>query len=304
MHGGSTTKSLTGSRLGWVLRFSAAAVVVMLGANLLVVAAERRLPDPLRYYSDRVQTLVTEMDRLQAAGVRSDLVFAGTSQAGARDRPPDRRPDPRLEVDRERRASRDAGPDHQAVAARGGRTSAAPAPRSSGGSRASTSTAAAPTRGSTATTPRVGDAARGARRSRRDLPERRRRRASPIAAPRPLQARHRLQDGKPADAAAAAAERAPRPDVHAPRPLSGAPRRSSGTCAARLLGNFRVTPEYLDAFRTTLEQLHRDGVETAVVIMPVSTQFREATRRAPSSTKPGSAWPRAPRRPPARRSST
>lgn len=78
---GDDSSSRAGSRLGWVLRFGTAAVAVFFVANFAVVAAEDRLPNPRRYLSPRTEQLVGDMDRLQAAGVRADMVFAGTSQA-------------------------------------------------------------------------------------------------------------------------------------------------------------------------------------------------------------------------------
>ncbi|MGZ4688393.1 MAG: hypothetical protein ACXVJW_04230 [Acidimicrobiia bacterium] len=287
MRGGSTTKSLTGSRLGWVLRFSAAAVVVMLGANLLVVAAERRLPDPLRYYSDRVQTLVTQMDRLKAAGVRSDLVFAGTSQAG-------RGIDPRVvgQTLGWKWTGNVAVPGTQAPITKRWlleeveprlhprRVVWAASSIDFNGGRPDPGIG----RYNAAVATRRGALGEADEIFQNDVPVARHR--SQLRNPYKLGTA--LQDGKPPTPPQQPLSALLGPTFRAPTTFGGAA-AELGYMRSTLLGNFRVTREYLDAFRTTLEQLHRDGVETALVIMPVSTQFREAH---PKGAEQYEAWKR------------
>lgn len=81
MHAGGDDTSSRSRRLAWILRFGAGALAIFVGANVAVVVADRRLPEPRRYLSPRTEQLVGEMDRLRDAGVRKDVLFVGTSQA-------------------------------------------------------------------------------------------------------------------------------------------------------------------------------------------------------------------------------
>jgi hypothetical protein len=272
MRGGRSDTDGTGSRLGWLLRFGVAAIVVFVGANAVVQVAERRLPNPETYYSPRAQTLVQEMDRLRDHGVRSDLLFAGTSQA-ARGIVPAvvgaelgmrwtgnvalpgsqatitkrwmlQEVEPRLHPRRVvwgissidfNGARPDPGLPHYdaAIATRPGVLGAADKTFSS-------------------------DVAIARHRSQlRD----------------PYKLLTTLQQGKPR-------KPPPQPLHNLLGPIFKAPASAQGQqtelsyLSQTLLGHFRVTKNYLDAYRDTLEQLRRDGVDVAVVIMPVSSQFR------------------------------
>jgi hypothetical protein len=48
------------------------------------------------------------------------------------------------------------------------------------------------------------------------------------------------------------------------------------------LGNFRVTQPYIDAFQSTLRSLREQGIQALVVIMPVPTGFRLAHPEGPA----------------------
>lgn len=62
-----------------VLAFVAALLVVVGGTELAVRAAASRLPEPLEHFSGQSQTVVDDMDVLQAHGITSRLTFVGTS---------------------------------------------------------------------------------------------------------------------------------------------------------------------------------------------------------------------------------
>jgi hypothetical protein len=287
MRGGSKTTGVTRSRLGWVLRFGAAAVVVVVAANVLVNLAERRLPTPLRYYSERTQTLVGEMDRLQAAGVRSDLVFAGTSQA-------ERGVDPRtvgqalgwqwtgnvaipgtqspitkrwlLEEVEPRLHPRRVVWGISSIDFNGGK----PNP---GIPRYNASVATR--QGLLGEADEIFQDDFAVARHRSQLRD-------------PYKLATLLREGKPADAPKRALAKLLGPTFRA---TAGAKGKAAELRYLHfgLLAGFKVTPEYLDAFRSTLEELHRDGVETAVVIMPVSTQYRDGHPKGPAQYE---AWKR------------
>ena len=264
--GGTDTNGRTGSRLGWLARFGAGAIAVLLGANVLVIVAERRLPGPARYLSPRTEQLVDEMDRLQAAGVRSDLLIAGTSQAARGIIPRVLRRD--LGV---RTVGNISIPGSQApVTKRWLLEEVEPRlhPRCvAWGVSSIDFNGARPDPGILRY-----DAALATRKG--PLGE-----ADEILADTLAIAKHRsqlrdpyklgkqLKDGKPT-----AAPRKPLRELLAPV-RKAAPSAAGKEAELRflqntLLGSFKVTPEYLDAYRTTLEALRDDRVRTAVVIMP------------------------------------
>lgn len=80
--GGTTgsRRTVTRSRVRWLAGFVAGALAVILVADGAVRLAERRLPAQDDYYDVRARDVVADMDRLQAAGVRSNAVLVGTSQ--------------------------------------------------------------------------------------------------------------------------------------------------------------------------------------------------------------------------------
>ena len=62
-----------------VITFVVAMLVVIAGSELAVRAAANHLPEPLDHFSGQSQTVVDDMDILQAHGIRSWLTFVGTS---------------------------------------------------------------------------------------------------------------------------------------------------------------------------------------------------------------------------------
>jgi hypothetical protein len=62
-----------------VLMWLAGFLVVFLGAELAVRVVGNQLPEPLRYFSGHAQIFVHDMDTLRDAGVESELTFVGTS---------------------------------------------------------------------------------------------------------------------------------------------------------------------------------------------------------------------------------
>jgi hypothetical protein len=286
--GGSDTKGRTGSRLGWLLRFGVGALVVFIGANAFVVVAERRLPDPPRYLSPRTEQLAGEMDRLKEAGVRSDLLFAGTSQAA-------RGVVPRVVGSALglRWTGNVAIPGSQApVTKRWLLEEVEPRlhPRcvvwglssiDFNGARPDPGVA----RYNAALATRQGLLGT----------------ADEILADNVAVAEHRSQLRDPYKLGKLLEEA--KPSARPTRPLHallGAVHKNGPTTARgkhtellflehTLLANFRVTPDYLGAYRTTLEQLADRGVKTAVVIMPVSSTYKGAH---PKGTAEYQAWKR------------
>lgn len=61
------------------LQWAAGFLVIVLGAELAVRATASKLPEPLDYFSADSQTVVDDMNVLQAHHVQSDLTFVGTS---------------------------------------------------------------------------------------------------------------------------------------------------------------------------------------------------------------------------------
>ncbi len=59
----------------WIAGF----LVILLGAELGVRALANHLPEPLDYFSGQAQTVVHDMNVLRQHGIRSDLTFIGTS---------------------------------------------------------------------------------------------------------------------------------------------------------------------------------------------------------------------------------
>ena len=57
-------------------------------------------------------------------------------------------------------------------------------------------------------------------------------------------------------------------------PTAGAVAKEAGYLRGTLLGDFGVTPAYMNTFEQTLRSLHKQGIETAVVVMPVSSRYR------------------------------
>jgi hypothetical protein len=64
----------------WWLGFAASFLVVVLGAELGIRLGEDRISQPLHYFSGNAETVVHDMEVLQAAGIKSDIAFVGTSQ--------------------------------------------------------------------------------------------------------------------------------------------------------------------------------------------------------------------------------
>lgn len=80
---GGTTGSpgiVTGARARWIIGFVVGLAAVVVIADGAVGLAERRLAPQDDYYDVRARDVVTDMDRLEAGGVRSDVVLVGTSQ--------------------------------------------------------------------------------------------------------------------------------------------------------------------------------------------------------------------------------
>lgn len=65
-------------RVRWV-QWLAGFLIVVLGAELAVRVLADRLPEPLDHFSVHAQRTVNDLEALEAAGVRSDLTFVGTS---------------------------------------------------------------------------------------------------------------------------------------------------------------------------------------------------------------------------------
>jgi hypothetical protein len=61
--------------VGWLVGF----LVVVLGAEMLVRVSESHLNEPLDYFSRPAQSMVHDMEVLEAHHIRSDLTFVGTS---------------------------------------------------------------------------------------------------------------------------------------------------------------------------------------------------------------------------------
>lgn len=273
MRGGvSDENGRTGSRLGWLLRFGAGAIVVFVGANFFVVAAERRLADPARYLSPRTEQLVHEMDQLEDTGVRANLLFAGTSQA-ARGIVP--------RVVGEQLGLPDTGnvaiPGSQApVTKRWLLEEVVPRlhPRCVVWGLSSIDfNGQRPDPG----LPRY-NAALATRPGTLGA-------ADEILADNVPVAKHRSQLRDPYRIAQELKHAKPPEPPERPLdallgPVLKGPTNQKGKYAEllflqrTLLANFRVTPDYLDAYRTTLEQLKQDGVNTAVVLMPVSLAYK------------------------------
>jgi len=70
----------TRAHLRWAATFLVGLLAVVLVAEVGLRAVESRLPTPREYYDTRPQDLVRGMNRLEAAGVHSDITFVGTSQ--------------------------------------------------------------------------------------------------------------------------------------------------------------------------------------------------------------------------------
>jgi hypothetical protein len=259
------------TRLGWVVQFGAAALFVVVVANVAVVAAESRLPNPRRYLSPRTEQLVQDMDRLQAAGVRSDLLFVGTSQAA-------RGVVPKVvgsELDLPW-VGNVAIPGSQApVTKRWTLEEVVPRlhPRcvvwglssiDLNGGRPDPSI----DRYDAALATRKGVLGRADEQLAEVLPIARHR--SQLRDPYKLGSELRTVEppAKPPH---------PLPQLLGPVLKKPASEKAKATEAAflkkTLLGNFEMTPEYRDAFAQTLRDLHRDGVRTAVVLMPVSATY-------------------------------
>jgi hypothetical protein len=271
MRGNGDENARRGTRLGWIASFGAAALAVILVANIAVVAAGSRLPDPRRYLSPRTEQLVHDMDRLQAAGVRSDMVFVGTSQAargivpkvvgeelglpwvGNVAIPGSQAPVTKrwtLEEVMPRLRPRCVVWGLSSIDLNGGR----PDPSI--------------TRYDAALATRKGALGR----ADEELAD-----VFPIA-------RHRsqLRDPYKLGSELRTVEPPAKPD-HPLHQLLGPvlkePASAQGKEAearflrSTLLGSFDMTPEYRDAFTQTLRRLHRDDVTTAVVLMPVSATY-------------------------------
>ncbi len=288
MRGGRSDKvGRTGSRLGWLVRFGAGALAAFVAANAIVVFAERRLANPLRYMSPRTEQLAGEMDRLQAAGVRGDMLFAGTSQA-ARGIVP--------QVVRQQLGLGFTGnvaiPGSQAPVTKrwlleevvprlhprcvvwglssidfnGGRPDPA-LPRYN---------AALSTRsGALGTADEILADNVAVARHRSQLRD-------------PYRLTQELRKPKPADPPEKPLDALLGPVVKAPSDPNGKYAELS-FLQRTLLANFRVTPDVVDAYRTTLEQLRKDGVKTAVVLMPVSVPYRDSH---PKGARQYDAWKR------------
>src|SRR5205814_500643 len=54
-------------------------LVVVLGSEVAVRAAQHHLPEPRHYFSIPAETYVHSMNTLRAHGIRSDITFVGTS---------------------------------------------------------------------------------------------------------------------------------------------------------------------------------------------------------------------------------
>ena len=67
--------------MGWI-RFSIALLAFLLAAEFGLHAFDDRLPQPMDWFNGQARFLVAEMDRTAEAGVRSDIVFAGSSMVG------------------------------------------------------------------------------------------------------------------------------------------------------------------------------------------------------------------------------
>lgn len=276
------------SRRRWLASFLAAALVVVGGAEVAVRLLDRRLPTPREYYSDRAQTVAHDMDRWRRAGIRSDLVFVGTSQVA-------RGAVPRVFEDRLGLSwvGNVALPGAQTpVVQRWMTEEVMPRLRPR---RVVYGISSIDFNGGRPQ-PVIDqyDAARATR-------------AGPMAAiDREFSgtvalAEHRAELRDPVKLAEAA--RGTRAAPGRPKPLAELlpqlSKRPTGVNYAqkglqylreKQLGNFTVTPGYLGAFRSTLESLHSAGVETVVVVMPVPSQYRIAHPRGPAQYE---AWKRA-----------
>src|SRR5689334_5148287 len=271
MRGNGESSGRRGTRTGWIVRFCAAALGVLVVANVAVVAAESRLPNPRRYLSPRTEQLVKDMDRLQAAGVRSDMLFVGTSQAA-------RGIVPKVvgsELDLPW-VGNVAIPGSQApVTKRWTLEEVVPRlhPRcvvwglssiDLNGGRPDPSI----TRYDAALATRSGALGRADEELADLLPVARHR--SQLRDPYKLGSELRTVEPPP---------KPPHPLHELLGPVLKKPASEQGKhtealfLKSTLLGNFKMTADYRAAFAQTLRQLHRDDVKTAVVLMPVSATY-------------------------------
>ena len=76
--GSSPTSMKRGKR--WWLGFAAGFLVIVLGAEIGMRLGADRISQPRNYFSGNADTVVHDMKVLQAAGIKSDITFVGTSQ--------------------------------------------------------------------------------------------------------------------------------------------------------------------------------------------------------------------------------
>jgi hypothetical protein len=253
-------------------------IAVVLTAEAATRVAATRLPDPQEYVTPKAQTMVGDMERLQRAGVRSDAVLVGTSMVGRGFSPRTLREDLGfewvhnfalegsqatlirrwlLEEIVPRLAPRRVVWGVSTLDFNGNR----PAPL------IDQYDAARATRdGLLGEADRVLGSTSAIARDRAILRD-------PEALARALKAGTR-----PRRAAPLRTLRAADPPPLVPRPqLVG-----DGVIdfiRRDMLAGFAVTDAELDAFRTTLLDLRRQGIETAVVVMPVSSTYIKAHPR-------------------------
>jgi hypothetical protein len=264
---------MTRARARWLGAFLGGAIAVFLLANVAVVLAEQRLAPVDDYYDVHAQEVVSDMKRLEAAGVRSDVVLVGTSQMARGGVP--------------RAIERELGrPNIHNVALPGASTPVVKSwllnevePRlhpkrvvwgissiDFNGGRPNQVIANY-------------DSARATRPGALGDADRELASMVPIARRRsdlrqPIQLAKNLRAGAPEE-------------VHASKPLDrllGPMRTNRGKKLKRAasylrrqqLADFVATPRYVHAFASTLQDLRDQDVETVVVVMPVPAAFRDA----------------------------
>lgn len=81
MAGGSASTP-PGSRRRWVMAFTVGLLVAVLAAEGATRVVAARLPEPQDWVTPKMGTTVRDMDRIEAAGLTSDTVLVGTSMVG------------------------------------------------------------------------------------------------------------------------------------------------------------------------------------------------------------------------------
>ena len=261
-------------RARWVVTFLVAALIVLLGSEAAVRVFESRIPEPPRFYSGRADAVVSDMDRLQANGIRSDAVLVGTSQMARGGVPKTIAPPlgakwvqnvalPSAQTPVVQRwLLEEVVPRLHPKRVVWGVSSIDFNGRRKNPGIANYNSAVATRRGAFADANRELTDVSALARERAKL-----RRPTKLAAA--------LRSGPPPPRRRLPLTKLLGPQLPKNRaPTAGAVAKEAGYLRGTLLGDFGVTPAYMNAFEQTLRSLREQKIQTAVVVMPVSSRYR------------------------------